>query len=244
MKRRSCFTKQGWNTTSSYLDQNNKTHEDQKWMEHEHEFFKKAPNNTAYTRWSCHSGLANPVQIVSTSPAPSNGCPISVFWTSRPCGPAGWMAMLLIKAGDVETNTGPTTTCKQVWICDICHRQIQVRKQISIRCNRIEQWVHLRCAGISLAQYPDTWTFHLHRKSRLTTHTYITPFSQTLVQAAHPFSPNTTHTHTTATKTQTHIQLSPNPILSPTHPNTSHPAPSQTHTHGIHSTYTSHYTYL
>ena len=32
-----------------------------------------APNDTAYTRWSCHSGLANPVQIVSTPPAPSNG---------------------------------------------------------------------------------------------------------------------------------------------------------------------------
>ena len=61
--------------------------------------------------------------------------------------------LLLIKAGDVETNPGPTTTRKQVWICDICHRQIQVRKQISIRYNRIEHWVHLRCAGIRLAQY-------------------------------------------------------------------------------------------
>ena len=32
---------------------------------------------------------------------------------------------LLIKAGDVETNTGPITTNKQVWICDICHKQIR-----------------------------------------------------------------------------------------------------------------------
>ena len=65
---------------------------------------------------------------------PSNGSPITVF-----LGKPGWLAMLLIKAGDVETNNpGPTTTRKQVWICDICHRQIQVRKQISIRCNRIE----------------------------------------------------------------------------------------------------------
>ena len=106
----------------------------------------KAPNDTAYTRWICHSGLANPVQIVSAPPAPSNGGPITTFWVSRPCGPAGWLAMFLIKASDVETNPGPTTTRKQVWICDICHRQIQVRKQISIRCNRIEHWVHLRCA--------------------------------------------------------------------------------------------------
>ena len=97
-----------------------------------------APNDTAYTRCSSHSGLANPVQIVSTPPAPSNGYPITVLWASRPCEPAGWLAMLLLKAGDVETNPGPTTTRTQVWMCDICHRQIQVRKKISIWCNRIE----------------------------------------------------------------------------------------------------------
>ena len=77
--------------------------------------------------------------------------------------PAGWLALLLTKAGDVETNPGPTTLNKKVWICDICHKQIHVRKQISIRCNRIEHWVHLRCAGIRQAQYTDTWTCHLHR---------------------------------------------------------------------------------
>ena len=88
--------------------------------------------------------------------------PDNRFLASPLCGPAGWLPMLLIKAGDVETNPGPTTR-KQVWICDICHRQIQVRKQISIRCNRIEHWVHLRCAGIRLAQYTDTWTCHQHR---------------------------------------------------------------------------------
>ena len=84
-------------------------------------------------------------------------------WASRPCGPAGWLAMLLIKAGDVETNPGPTTTRKQVWICDICHRQIQLRKPISIRCNIIEHWAHLRWPGIRLSQYTDTWTCHQHR---------------------------------------------------------------------------------
>ena len=72
----------------------------------------------------------------------------TVFWACRPCGPAGCMALLLTKASDVETNPGPTTLNKKVWICDICHKQIHVRKQISIRCNRIEHWVHLRCAGI------------------------------------------------------------------------------------------------
>ena len=100
------------------------------------------------------------------------GPDLPFFWA---CGPAGWLALLLTKAGDVETNPGPTTLNKKVWICDICHKQIHVRKQISIRCNMIEHWVHLRCAGIRQAQYTDTWTCHLHRESRLTPHTYITP---------------------------------------------------------------------
>ena len=97
------------------------------------------------------------------------------FWASPLCGAAGRLAMILIKGGDVETNPGLTTTRKQVWIFDICHRQIQVRKQISIRCNIIEHWMHLRCAGIRLTQYTDTWTCHQHRESKLTIHTDITP---------------------------------------------------------------------
>ena len=50
-----------------------------------------APNNTAYTRWSCHSGLANPVQIVSTPPAPSNGGQITIFGKTSHADPLnGW----------------------------------------------------------------------------------------------------------------------------------------------------------
>ena len=91
------------------------------------------PNDTAYTRCSCHSGLANPVQIVWNPPAR-----LPFFWASQSCGPAGWLVLLLIKAGDVDMNPGPTSIHKQVWIWDIYHRQIQVRKHISIRCNMIK----------------------------------------------------------------------------------------------------------
>ena len=38
--------------------------------------------------------------------------------------------MLPIQAGDVETNTSPTTTYRQVWIYDICHKQIHVGADI------------------------------------------------------------------------------------------------------------------
>ena len=79
------------------------------------------------------------------------------FLASRPCG---WLRC---------------SSNKRVCICDICYKQIHVRKQISIMCNRIEHWVHLRSSGIRQAQYTDTMTCHIHRESRLTTHTDITP---------------------------------------------------------------------
>ena len=82
------------------------------------------------------------------------------WWPDLPFLGMPAMALLLTKAGDVETNPGPTTLNKRVWICDICHKQIHVRKQISQRCNRIEHWVHLRCAGIRQAL---SSTHHPHR---------------------------------------------------------------------------------
>ena len=43
--------------------------------------------------------------------------PVStVFWAGRPSGPAGWLAQLLLKAGDVETNPGPKHSYRP-WIC-------------------------------------------------------------------------------------------------------------------------------
>ena len=95
---------------------------------------------------------------------------------SKPTMRSRWMAGAVPhKKCDVEANPGPATLNKRVWICDICYKQMHVRKQISTRCNRIEHWVHLRCVSIRQAQYTDTWTCHLHRESRLTTHTDITP---------------------------------------------------------------------
>ena len=98
--------------------------------------------DTAYKRWSCHSVLKLLCKLCRSSPPPAMGARFTVFWACRPCGPAGWLALLLTKAGDVETNPGPTTPNKKVWICDICHKQIHIRKQITIRYNRIEHWVH------------------------------------------------------------------------------------------------------
>ena len=183
------------------------------------------------------------VHIVSTHHAPRNGGPIYRFFgESRPYGPAGWLALQLLKAGYVETKPGPTTTHKKVWICDICHRQIHIRKQISIRCNRIVHWVHLRGAGIHRAQYADTWTYHLHIKSRLPTHTDITPPNPPRPWTKPPThsTPNTTHT----TTTQTQKQVSHSPCsyrivksqIQSSHPLTPHLLPhSESNTHISHT---------
>ena len=134
----------------------------------------KARNDTSYKQWSCHSGYKLQCKLCQNLPPRVMGA-----WT----------------------NPDPTNTHKQVWICDICHKQIYSRNQISIRCSRIEHWVHLRCAGIHQAKYTDTWTCHLHRESRLTLHTNITalhpsrPWSNPLptshLHHPHHRSPNT-----------------------------------------------------
>ena len=105
---------------------------------------------------------------------PAMGAFSTVYWADRPNGPTGWLALLLLNAGDVETNPGPKHTRTQVWICDICHREIN-RKQTSLRCNHSEHWVHLRCAHIRVDQYTDTWICHLHRGSRLPHATHTSP---------------------------------------------------------------------
>ena len=121
-------------------------------LDDENDLPLKTPNNTANKWWSCHSGHKRLCKLCRTFPPPVMGARFTVF-----------IGKLHTKSGDVETNPGPTTLNKRVWICDICYKQIHVRKKISIRCNRIEHWVHLRCAGIRQAQYTDTWTCHLHR---------------------------------------------------------------------------------
>ena len=132
-----------------------------------------APNDIAYKRR--HKLLC---KLCRTFPPPAMGARFTGFW------------LLLTKVGDVETNPGSTTLTinKRVWICDIYHKQIHVRKQISIRCNRIEYWVHY-------VQSIQTHTSHRHN---------TTPPLPTLLQSPYPIP-------TTTTKTQTHVKHSPCP---------------------------------
>ena len=117
-------------------------------------------------------------------------------------------SLLISAPKSTVTNPSPTATHKQVWICDICHQQVHGRKQISIRCNRIEHWVHLRCAVIRPAQHTDTWTCHLHRHTSNTppVHTgLVKPKPNPLIHSA----PSHTHpTHSTNSSHPMHHTLS------------------------------------
>ena len=132
----------------------------------------RVQKSTAYTWLDCCCSTQH--KLYSLLLPPAMGARFYRFWAGRPSGPAGWLALLLLKAGDVETNPGPKHTRTQVWICDICHREI-TRKQTSLRCNHSEHWVHLRCAHFRVDQYTDTWICHLHRGSRLPHATYTSP---------------------------------------------------------------------
>ena len=131
-----------------------------------------ASNDTAYTRWSCHRCLANRWANCVDPPADISGGPIYRFCASRPWRPGMWLARLLMKAGNVETNPlwQPHANKSGFSIS-----ATDVRKQISIRYNRIEHWLHIIYADIRRAHYTDTRTCHLNKESRLTTHTDITP---------------------------------------------------------------------
>ena len=95
------------------------------------------------------------------------------FLASRPSIPAAWLALLLTKAGDVESNHGPTTHTNKhtpvIWICDLCHKQIN-KKQTSIRCN-YTHWVHLRCTHIQQRQCRPDWRCTIHTPTQNVTTT-------------------------------------------------------------------------
>ena len=78
--------------------------------------------------------LQTSAQIVSTQSLPPEMATRFRFLSSRQSLPAAWRALLLTQAGDVESNPGPTTPTPVIWICDLCHKQIN-KKQTSIRCN-------------------------------------------------------------------------------------------------------------
>ena len=89
---------------------------------------------------------------------------------------AAWLVLLLTKAGDVESNPGPTTHTNKhtpvIWICYLCHKQIN-KKQTSIRCNHTHNthWVHLKYTHIQQRQYKPDWRCTIHTPTQNVTRT-------------------------------------------------------------------------
>ncbi len=53
--------------------------------------------------------------------------------------PAGLVRILLLIAG-IEPNPGPIPG----WICSLCNQQINERTQTLVKCNKCNNWFHLR----------------------------------------------------------------------------------------------------
>ena len=93
--------------------------------------------------------------------------PQTVFSVCQSWASPLWLAVQLLKAGDIESNPGPPRTHrppKSTWICNICHRPINTN-QYSYLCHHTNShWVHKRCTTTPLAHYNNiTWTCPLHK---------------------------------------------------------------------------------
>ena len=66
--------------------------------------------------------------------------------------PATLLRLILLCAGDIETNPGP-----KVYLCSVCSVQI-TRGTTSVLCRCCHEWVHLRCSGLtSVSEYQSSF---------------------------------------------------------------------------------------
>ena len=82
----------------------------------------------------------------------------TVFWARRPFGPAGWLALLLIKAANVETN--PKSTAYKRWNCHVI-RHANCCHLIPSNCFRDDIQCPSQFAAAKLTHY----SMMLHRPS-------------------------------------------------------------------------------
>src|SRR5207245_266905 len=100
---------------------------------------KKVSEVAAYS-WleRTRSKTSRPGQTATHFLSPEMETHLPVFWEGYPRDPRTWMAALLTLAGDIETNPGPpfkTTPQQTTYICSLCNKVINIRRQWSIECN-------------------------------------------------------------------------------------------------------------
>ena len=88
---------------------------------------------TRQPTWSCHKLMCKLCRIL---PTPAMLARHTVFLASRPCG---WLALLLTKVGDVETNPGPIIqTNESVFAISAINKQMLGRYQDLSSTQRIQ----------------------------------------------------------------------------------------------------------
>ena len=102
------------------------------------------------------------MQIAATNPwSHRNGRPwatTAIFSAGLAGKPVTWLAPLLLKAGDIESNPGPP----RIWTCELCTQKI-TRRQTSVLCNtHPSHWVHIKCANIKTKEHTKTWMCKNH----------------------------------------------------------------------------------
>ena len=109
-------------------------------------------------------------------PCSLEGASLRSFLASRPRAAATWAGGLLALwafltiltlAGNIESNSGPQTK----YTCPSCNKNI-THSQGSIRCNRTPtHWTLIKCSGINIRQYTDTWKCKIDKTPSNTTQT-------------------------------------------------------------------------
>ena len=109
--------------------------------------------------WNAAEICTNCVYII---PAQS-WVPDSVFGASRPSLPASWLALIFTKAGDVESNPGPTTHTNNT-LQSFGFVTSVTNKETSLRCNHTHNthWVNLKSTQIKQRQYKPNWRCTIH----------------------------------------------------------------------------------
>ena len=67
---------------------------------------------------------------------------------------ATYIAMLLVISGDIEMNPGHKG---QKNLCGMCSKLVR-KNDRAVKCNDCENWIHTRCANITVAQYEEMKT--------------------------------------------------------------------------------------
>jgi len=151
-----------------------------------------------------------------------------IFSTCRSRASSSWLALLLLKSGDIESNPGPThnsntsstslplpqLTSKSSnphlsWKCNTCNKIIS-RNQCSILCNYPNQnhWIHEKCSNITRYNHNNTWICNSHSNTNNippnTTQSSLIPTATNLMSLPGYTPPIKTNKSNT---TNTHLQI-------------------------------------